>query len=428
MKSATRTSTPSKDLSASDARMLDSRVHRLIEEVERLRRNAAARSRGRAFPLGARWNDAGTRVEYLYRQHQLICRTTNLDEVLAAFSRIGQARPTVTDGPLDLTILDIGDRDAADLADALAEAIGGHAIVTPNHVIDAQGHPRLCPASEPLPWRGPVTDLDEPAGTGWPKVAVVDTGYLPSVAEKSGYARFSAVDANSAADDSAFDEAGTTIQPYGGHGTAATARLLATAGAESLTVRVGDCLAGGAVDEVTMVEALTEAVEWGADVISMQAGTYTRDAVPPLALTAFQEVLAKHPETVVVVAAGNDSQADPFWPAAFDWCTAVGGLTKSGEERAEWTNHGDWVDVYAPGENVTVPFPNGRYEYLGGFSAEFTEGHAIWSGTSFAAPVVAGMIARRMIERNISAPDARDVVLAEAAVAALPATGPRVLV
>jgi hypothetical protein len=75
-----------------------------------------------------------------------------------------------------------------------------------------------------------------------------------------------------------------------------------------------------------------------------------------------------------------------------------------------------------------VPFPNGRYEYLGGFSAEFTEGHAIWSGTSFATPVVAGMITRRMIERNISAPDARDVVLAEAAAAALPATGPRVLV
>jgi hypothetical protein len=38
------------------------------------------------------------------------------------------------------------------------------------------------------------------------------------------------------------------------------------------------------------------------------------------------------------------------------------------------------------------------------------------------------MIARRMIERNISAPEARDVVLADAAVAALPATGPRVLV
>jgi hypothetical protein len=33
-----------------------------------------------------------------------------------------------------------------------------------------------------------------------------------------------------------------------------------------------------------------------------------------------------------------------------------------------------------------------------------------------------------MIERNISAPEARDVVLAEAAVAALPTTGPRVLV
>ena len=86
------------------------------------------------------------------------------------------------------------------------------------------------------------------------------------------------------------------------------------------------------------------------------------------------------------------------------------------------------MDVYGSGENIVVPFPNGTYMYLDGFSADFTQRHAIWSGTSFAAPVVGGMIARRMIERNISAPEARDVVLADAAVAALPATGPRVLV
>jgi hypothetical protein len=33
-----------------------------------------------------------------------------------------------------------------------------------------------------------------------------------------------------------------------------------------------------------------------------------------------------------------------------------------------------------------------------------------------------------MIERDVDAPTARDIVLAEAAVAALPSTGPRVLV
>ena len=105
----------------------------------------------------------------------------------------------------------------------------------------------------------------------------------------------------------------------------------------------------------------------------------------------------------------------------------MGALTHGGDARTGWTNYGYWVDVYASGENIVVPFPNGTNEYLDGLSADFTQGHAIWSGTSFAAPAVAGMIARRMIERNISAPDARDFVLAEAAVAALPTTGPRVL-
>jgi hypothetical protein len=54
-----------------------------------------------------------------------------------------------------------------------------------------------------------------------------------------------------------------------------------------------------------------------------------------------------------------------------------------------------WVDVYASGENIVVPFPNVTYTYPDGFGADFTQGQAIWSGISFAAPVVAGMIARR---------------------------------
>ncbi|HEU0041110.1 MAG TPA: S8/S53 family peptidase, partial [Jiangellaceae bacterium] len=214
----------------------------------------------------------------------------------------------------------------------------------------------------------------------------------------------------------------------GGHGTAAAACLLAVAGAQRTTVQVDSCVVGGAVDEVSMVAAMTEAIENGADVISMQAGTYTREAVPPIAFKQFHdEVLSKHPQTVVVTAAGNDSQDDPFWPAAFPWVTAVGALTKDGSARADWSNHGDWVDVYAPGDNVVVPHPNGTYEYQGGaLSAEFTEGHAIWSGTSFATPVVAGMIARRMIEDDVDAATARDRVLADAASDTLPDVGPRI--
>jgi hypothetical protein len=47
--------------------------------------------------------------------------------------------------------------------------------------------------------------------------------------------------------------------------------------------------------------------------------------------------------------------------AAYDWCTAVGALTHGGDARTGWTNYGYWVDVYASGENIVVPFPNGTY-------------------------------------------------------------------
>jgi hypothetical protein len=396
--------------------------------VERLQQNLEERPEGRGFPIKARWNETDTEVEYLYRNHQLVCDEADLENVLQAFDGIPAERPVVNDGPVGLKILNIGSRDAADLADDLAKVLGD-GVVTPNHVLDAQGHSNMCPATEPLPWVAPVRDLPEPVGPRRARVSVVDTGYFADIRRHSGYARFSAVDGASQSDDEVFST-GTAIRPYGGHGTAAAATLLSVSGAGNVGVHVRDCLVGGGVDEITIVEDLEAVIKAGVDIISIQAGTYTRAGRTPKAFDAFFRKLFRHHQTTVVLvaAAGNDGSDRPFWPAAYSWCTAAGALTRGGDARTGWTNYGHWVDVYASGENIVVPFPNGTYTYLGGLKADFTQGHAIWSGTSFAAPVVAGMIARRMIERNIGAPEARDVVLADAAVAALPSTGPRVLV
>jgi hypothetical protein len=195
--------------------MPDHDTSRLMGEIERLRRNCSERGR-RRFPLGVRWSTTGTEIDYLYRNHQLLCDSDDLDVVLRAFDQIGQQRPAVTDGPIGLSVLDLGDRDAADLADALADALGDDDIVTPNHVLDPQGWSALCPATEPVPWRGQVVDMGEPVGSRQARVAVLDSGYLASIAQDSGYARFSAVDPNSEPDDEVY--AGTNIRPYGGHG------------------------------------------------------------------------------------------------------------------------------------------------------------------------------------------------------------------
>jgi hypothetical protein len=392
----------------------------LSKEVDRLRRNAAER-----FPLGSQWNEAGDVVEYLYHKHQLVCEARDLDVVLEAFDEIGEERPAVSDGPVELTVLDLGDRDAVELIRALTGHLG-HDVVTLNHVLDAQAFPNMCPATEPTPHPGPVADLSDPIGSGKPHAAVVDTGYLKSIARDSGYARFSAVHKKSETDDAVYD--GKRILPYGGHGTATSARFLAVSG-RSVDLRVSDCLVGGAVTELAIVEDLVQVISDGAQVVSIQAGLYTQTGSSSKAFDAFHRlVLSRYPGTVLVVAAGNQGTDRPFWPAAYDWCTAVGALTYGGDARTGWTNFGYWVDVYASGEDVVVPFPNGTYEYLDTTTARFTEGHALWSGTSFAAPTVAGMIARRMIERGVDAPTARDIVLADAAINALPATGPRVLV
>ncbi|HEV2796246.1 MAG TPA: S8 family serine peptidase, partial [Nocardioides sp.] len=51
-------------------------------------------------------------------------------------------------------------------------------------------------------------------------------------------------------------------------------------------------------------------------------------------------------------------------------------------------------------------------------------GLARWSGTSFAAPVVAGLIARHISETGSSAAEARDAVLAGATYDSDPVVGP----
>lgn len=402
----------------------------LTREVQRLERNSAARSRGRQFPLAARWDDSGTEVQYLYRNHQLICDESDLTEVLDAFGQAGLERPaTIHDGPLGLKVLDIGQRDSADLLDQLVQAVSDDK-VSVNHVLDTQSHVvSMCPASEPVPWYGPMPELGEPVGPGRPRLAVVDTGYLPSIAKDSGFGRFGAVQQDFETDDEVyFADDPTAIRHYGGHGSAVTARLLAVSGAESVLVRVRDCVVGGAVDELTIVEDLYRVVSDGADVVSLQAGLYARAGRAPLAFDAFYRmVLRHHPETVIVAAAGNNGSDAPFWPAAYPWTTAVGALTVGGDARPTWSNFGHWVDLYARGENVVVPFPNGSYEYGDGTTARFTNGYTLWSGTSFAVPVVAGTIARRMVERGVDAPTARDVVLDEASIAELPGIGTRIM-
>jgi subtilisin family serine protease len=157
---------------------------------------------------------------------------------------------------------------------------------------------------------------------------------------------------------------------------------------------------GGAAFESQIAPQLVAAFNSGADIINLSAGTETAPGDVLVALQAFYENYLKGSNKVLVCAAGNDGSLGPFAPADQGWPVAVGALNAD-NTLAGYSNRGSWVDVFARGTDVVNAFPDGPYRYMeaplqGQNDAVFTNGMASWSGTSFAAPLVSGVLAARM--------------------------------
>lgn len=352
----------------------------------------------------------------------------------------GEADPRVVWPPEDdagrvsVRRLYVGDRGARLVADTL----GGQRVpATPVHLVSVAGV-NLCPGDEPVPSSGPVLPAPGPrdAGAGV-RVTVLDTGLVPGYLDHPWLAAGSGDPAIPAVEGDVTDEvADGVIGPYTGHGTFVAGVLRSTAPAADVRVHRTFPYAG-AVPEDELGLAIRDALAthgWP-DIVSLSAGTRSRDAAALLGLADFMAELTLHPETVLVAAAGNDGGTDPFWPAAYaaepvnasgDLVVSVGALREDGLGRACFSNHGGWVTVYAPGERLVNAFASGTYTYgyphstscrhsdtplyagctcvaaaKAGDTATFT-GLAQWSGTSFATPIVAGLIAARMSEAGIS--------------------------
>ena len=129
----------------------------------------------------------------------------------------------------------------------------------------------------------------------------------------------------------------------------------------------------------------------------------------------------------VVCSAGNDATARPMFPAAFaPWedkkggvqatkkvvpVVSVGALNPNGTD-ALFSNAGPWVRAHAPGAAVLSTIPptfEGGLEPAARTEAyqriresidpdDFGGGFGVWSGTSFAAPLFAGMVAAQLVD------------------------------
>ena len=148
----------------------------------------------------------------------------------------------------------------------------------------------------------------------------------------------------------------------------------------------------GLVDDLTLA-AMFDAVADDVDVVNVSLGGSTvGDLAPPATAAALRRLRERSPGCVVVAAAGNTPLARPMWPAAFKGVVAVGAL----DGTAPWAEsaRGWWVDAWANGLNAHSTFFdwNGPMEHEDGATGHF-KGGALWSGTSFVAPRVAGTIA-----------------------------------
>jgi len=81
---------------------------------------------------------------------------------------------------------------------------------------------------------------------------------------------------------------------------------------------------------------------------------------------------------VIFSSAMNDTTAAPYYPAACNHAVAVS-ATDSNDQLASFSNYGAWIALAAPGTNILTTMNGGGYGY--------------WYGTSFAAPIAAGVAA-----------------------------------
>ncbi|MEX2983935.1 type VII secretion-associated serine protease mycosin [Streptomyces sp. C36] len=129
----------------------------------------------------------------------------------------------------------------------------------------------------------------------------------------------------------------------------------------------------------TLAVGIKQAVDAGARVINISQDT-TMPLNPDSDLELAVGYALDH-DVVVVASAGNDG-ADglpkPTYPAAYKGVLAVGASDRN-NERAPFSQSGDFIGVAAPGVDMVSTVPGG--------------GQCVDRGTSFAAPYVAGVAA-----------------------------------
>ena len=218
------------------------------------------------------------------------------------------------------------------------------------------------------------------------RIAVIDTGIGRGPVEFSG-AVVGGTDVSGVGSPDGRTPVGAVDSDHGswvaslaaGRGTSATTGMIGVAPeAELLSISVGF----GASGTVAFVDQIAEAIVWAvdqdADIINLSLTTNTPDwdeSWDEAFLYAFDH------DVVVVVAAGNRGSGTTMIgaPATIPGVLTVGGVDRQGRASVEASTQGITIGVSAPSEDLVGVSADGKL--------------VLWSGTSGAAPIVAGVAA-----------------------------------
>jgi subtilisin family serine protease len=140
--------------------------------------------------------------------------------------------------------------------------------------------------------------------------------------------------------------------------------------------------------------AVVDAADAGAKVINLSLGG-PGTSCPAVYAEAFR--YARDKGALVVVSSGNEAgNGNPtVYPGACDGVLSVG-ATDRGDRRAAFSTFGPTLDLVAPGDAVLVLLRKGADDF----------GYEVGSGTSYAAPLVAGVAALALARTPSLTPDA----------------------
>ena len=378
----------------------------------------------------------GDRVDYLHAEGQILVRDEYLGQVLEVLelpaeqeTRDAGRIQRVIAGVVLLTLEDNqpAEGDALDVIDQRL----GRGIATPDHLLTvATGDGPICPATEPEEVYydiEPYPSVHHDNGGAGVLIYMDDTGLLKDVAADHPWLTGVQGDEDPLPPES---PPGTQpIPPYTGHGTfvAGVARCMAPA-ADIIVTDVFST--AGSELESKWIPRLEAALNLGVDIFHLTIAVHSRHDFPLIAFREWLKHLHEHGGAVCVVAAGNNGSRRPSWPAAFSDVISVGALGGDWRGRANFSNFGSWVDVYAPGRDLINAYATGTYTchvYPYANDPRKFYGMAKWSGTSFSTPIVTGLIASRMSRTGETARQAAAALLAEARAQAIPGVGPVLL-